>query len=252
MNELEPEGKISATRPAPPAPTRRDLVFGMAGSGGDGIVSAGDSLLQAAAAEGYHGIMTKSFGSQIRGGESSCRVRISTDPLLNPGGNLDVAVALNWEDFLKFGAELPVSGTTVVIYEAATNIPVDQIPLVGVTPLQVIAVPIAAMAKATAGTERAKNTVVLGLIAGWFGIGAVAVMKGIRKKLKMTQVRFSDTFGFSLDAVKHWEGGRRTPEASARAFLTVIARNPVAVIAALHTSASPKKRTLASNRMSHR
>ncbi len=39
------------------------------------------------------------------------------------------------------------------------------------------------MAKATAGTERAKNTVVLGLIAGWFGIGAVAVMKGIRKKL---------------------------------------------------------------------
>ncbi len=59
-------------------------------------------------------------------------------------------------------------------------------------------------------------------------------VKGIRKKLKMTQARFSDTFGFSLDAVKHWEGGRRTPEASARAFLTVIARNPIAVITALH------------------
>ena len=160
-----------------------NIVFGMAGSGGDGIVSAGDSLLQAAAAEGYHGVMTKSFGSQIRGGESSCRVRISTTPVLNPGGNLDVAVALNWDDFLKFGAELPVSGNTVVIYEAATNIPEHAIPLVGVTPLQVVAVPIAAMAKATAGTERAKNTVVLGLIAGWFGIGAVAVMKGIRKRL---------------------------------------------------------------------
>ncbi|MBK8726855.1 MAG: 2-oxoacid:acceptor oxidoreductase subunit alpha [Holophagaceae bacterium] len=162
---------------------RKDLVLGMAGSGGDGIVSAGDSLLQAAAAEGYHGVMTKSFGSQIRGGESSCRVRISTDPILNPGGNLDVAVALNWEDFLKFGAELPVSGTTVVIYEAATGVAEADIPLVGVTPLQVIAVPISEMAKATAGTERAKNTVVLGLIAGWFGIGAVAVMKGIRKRL---------------------------------------------------------------------
>ena len=60
-------------------------------------------------------------------------------------------------------------------------------------------------------------------------------VKGIRKRLKMTQARFSDTFGFSLDAVKHWEGGRRTPEASARAFLTVIAKNPVAVIAALHS-----------------
>lgn len=59
-------------------------------------------------------------------------------------------------------------------------------------------------------------------------------VKGIRKRLKMTQARFSSTFGFSLDAVKHWEGGRRTPESSARAFLTVIARNPNAVIAALH------------------
>ncbi len=59
-------------------------------------------------------------------------------------------------------------------------------------------------------------------------------VKSIRKRLKMTQARFSDTFGFSLDAVKHWEGGRRTPESSARAFLTVIARNPEAVIEALH------------------
>ncbi len=61
-------------------------------------------------------------------------------------------------------------------------------------------------------------------------------VKSIRKGLHMTQAKFSDTFGFSLDAVKHWEGGRRTPEASARAFLTVIAKNPMAVIAALHSN----------------
>jgi putative transcriptional regulator len=66
-------------------------------------------------------------------------------------------------------------------------------------------------------------------------------VKNIRKGLHMTQARFSDTFGFSLDAVKHWEGGRRTPEASARAFLTVIARNPKAVILALHGEGTPKR-----------
>jgi putative transcriptional regulator len=65
-------------------------------------------------------------------------------------------------------------------------------------------------------------------------------VKGIRTKLKMTQARFSDTFGFSLDAVKHWEGGRRTPEASARAFLTVISKNPAAVIEALHPVSAAK------------
>lgn len=64
-------------------------------------------------------------------------------------------------------------------------------------------------------------------------------VKTIRKGLRMTQARFSSAFGFSLDAVKHWEGGRRTPEASARAFLTVIAKNPKAVLAALHTDKGP-------------
>jgi putative transcriptional regulator len=59
-------------------------------------------------------------------------------------------------------------------------------------------------------------------------------VKAIRGRLHMTQSKFSDMFGFSLDAVKHWEGGRRTPEASARAFLTVISKNPEAVLSALH------------------
>ncbi len=45
-------------------------------------------------------------------------------------------------------------------------------------------------------------------------------VKGIRKRLKMTQARFSATFGFSLDAVKHWEGShRRTGASTARGFL---------------------------------
>src|SRR5258708_4673693 len=53
----------------------------------------------------------------------------------------------------------------------------------------------------------------------------------------MTQARFSDTFGFSLDAIKHWEGGRRTPEAPARTLLTVIDKNPAAVLTALNPAA---------------
>ena len=62
----------------------QDLIIGIAGAGGDGVISAGESLITAAALEGYHGIMTKSFGSQIRGGEASCRLRLATQPVLNP------------------------------------------------------------------------------------------------------------------------------------------------------------------------
>lgn len=65
-------------------------------------------------------------------------------------------------------------------------------------------------------------------------------VKGIRSKLHMTQAGFANTFGFSVDAVRHWESGRRTPEASARAFLTVIAHDPKTVIEALASPPAAK------------
>jgi putative transcriptional regulator len=68
-------------------------------------------------------------------------------------------------------------------------------------------------------------------------------VKVIRSHLHMTQKSFSNCFGFSLDAIKHWEGGRRTPEAPVRAFLTVIARNPKAVLIALHPKTLGKTRS---------
>jgi len=162
--------------------TKEDLIIGMAGSGGDGIVSAGESLITAAAIEGYYAIMTKSFGSQIRGGESSCRLRLSNRQVFTPGGTLDVAVVLNWEDFLRFGAELPVGGGSIVIYDSQSGIAPDKIPLVGVKPAEVLAVPIARIAKENGGTEKAKNSVVLGLLSGWFGIARDSILAGIRKK----------------------------------------------------------------------
>lgn len=62
-------------------------------------------------------------------------------------------------------------------------------------------------------------------------------VKAIRARLGMTQAKFSGVFGFSLDSIKHWEGGRRTPEAPARTLLTVIDKNPAAVFAALNPAA---------------
>jgi 2-oxoglutarate ferredoxin oxidoreductase subunit alpha len=159
-----------------------DLIIGMAGSGGDGIVSAGESLLSAFAKEGYFAILTKSFGSQIRGGESSCRLRVSATPVLNPGGALDVAVALNWEDFLRFGGGLPINENTVVIYEKKTGVEPATIPLDGVKPAIVRCVPIEELAMKSAGILQAKNNVVLGLLTEWLGLPRESILGGIRKK----------------------------------------------------------------------
>ena len=160
----------------------QDLIIGIAGSGGDGVISAGESLITAAALEGYHAIMTKSFGSQIRGGEASCRLRLATQPVLNPNGCLDVAGALNWDDFLRFGSELEVGPATIVLYESSTEVAPDKLPLAGVQPAVVFSVPITEMATQHAGTAKAKNIVITGLLAGWFGIGRGSMLAGIRKK----------------------------------------------------------------------
>lgn len=69
-------------------------------------------------------------------------------------------------------------------------------------------------------------------------------VRRIRKSLGMTQARFSAAFGLSIDAVKHWEGGRRTPEAAARAFLIVIAKDPRAVLKALHSTSTAHRRVV--------
>lgn len=62
-------------------------------------------------------------------------------------------------------------------------------------------------------------------------------VRAVRAKLGMTQREFAAQFGFGYDAVRDWELGRRQPERSARVLLTVIERDPRAVMNALKPAA---------------
>lgn len=55
----------------------------------------------------------------------------------------------------------------------------------------------------------------------------------IRKKIGMSQQQFAFHFGVSRRTVQEWEQGRAVPSGPARAFLTVIDREPDAVRRAL-------------------
>jgi len=63
-------------------------------------------------------------------------------------------------------------------------------------------------------------------------------VRRIRTHLQMTQSEFATTFGFSLSSVRNWEQGKRVPEGPARVLLTVIAREPTAVVRALRSKAA--------------
>jgi putative transcriptional regulator len=51
----------------------------------------------------------------------------------------------------------------------------------------------------------------------------------VRAKLHLSQERFARYFGVSLRTIQEWEQHRRTPTATARNFLKVIAKAPAMV-----------------------
>jgi putative transcriptional regulator len=55
----------------------------------------------------------------------------------------------------------------------------------------------------------------------------------VRRRLKLSQAQFAAAFGLSLDSVKNWEQGHRSPEGPAKVLLAVIAKDPQAVQNAL-------------------
>jgi putative transcriptional regulator len=55
----------------------------------------------------------------------------------------------------------------------------------------------------------------------------------IRAKQKLSQGAFATRYGFSLRTLQEWEQRRTHPDGAARAYLTVIDRNPKAVSDAL-------------------
>lgn len=55
----------------------------------------------------------------------------------------------------------------------------------------------------------------------------------VRRKLKLSQSEFAAAFGLSLDSVKNWEQGHRSPDGPAKVLLAVIAKDPRAVQNAL-------------------
>jgi putative transcriptional regulator len=58
-------------------------------------------------------------------------------------------------------------------------------------------------------------------------------VKAIRKRVKMSQAEFSRAYRISKRALQEWEQGGRQPDSAARAYLTVIAREPTVVRRAL-------------------
>jgi putative transcriptional regulator len=60
-------------------------------------------------------------------------------------------------------------------------------------------------------------------------------VKAIRKKVGMSQSEFASAFALNRRTLQEWEQGKTAPDNAVRAYLTVIERNPAAVVEALRS-----------------
>jgi len=152
------------TEPTP----KNDLIFRIAGDGGEGVISCGDFIAAACARSGLEIYTFKTFPAEVRGGYAMYQIRVSSKPLFNQGDTFDIFCALNSEAYEINRVRL-LPGTAL-IYDNSFSPDI---------PDGILAYPIP-MTKASKalGFKKAKNMVALGAISELFDISAEA-LKGV-------------------------------------------------------------------------
>ena len=149
-----------------------DLVVRFAGEGGQGVVTAAEMLAKAAGSGGYHTQTFATFPSQIMGGPTWTQTRISITPVLSPGDELDVLVALNLEAYEDHHAEVRDGG--VVLHDSAFETRSDD---------RAIGIPFDELAK-QAGEARAANMVIIGALAHLVNMPLAYFEEFVRQRFK--------------------------------------------------------------------
>ncbi|MFY9315313.1 MAG: 2-oxoacid:acceptor oxidoreductase subunit alpha, partial [Burkholderiales bacterium] len=151
----------------------------LAGSGGAGVMTAGNMLLEAAAQAGYYGLMTRTSGPQIRGGEAAAMVRVSAFPTDAQDDCFAVLAAVDWLNVGRFAAEIPLGAASLVIGDPAKGEPPETFLKGGA---RYLPVPLQALAKQVEGGW--PNMVALGMLAGLMRLPAGALEQAIAKSMK--------------------------------------------------------------------
>ena len=159
-------------------PTFSSISIVITGSGGAGVMTAGQTFLDAATSAGLYGLMTRSTGPQIRGGEAAAMIRLSAQPVLSHGDRFDVLVALDFENIQRFAAELPLDAKSLVLADAGAG---ETPAFLAATGARILTLPMAKMAKAIPGGR--VSMIALGALARLIGLPEDAIVKAIENEL---------------------------------------------------------------------
>lgn len=135
----------------------------LSGTGGQGLILAGQILADAVIKDGKNAVQTQSYGPEARGGASRAEVIISDGEIDYPKVTRpDILLVMSKEALKKFAGSLSENGTLIIDNTYIT----DQLP----TGTNVYAVPYTRIAKENLGKEMFANVVALGALAAITGI----------------------------------------------------------------------------------
>ncbi len=136
------------------------IEFRLSGSGGQGVITAGIILAEAAILDDKYALQSQSYGPEARGGASKAEVVISSTRIDYPKATVpNYLLCLTNESFRLYGANAPE--TTKVICDSSVDTSASAVPVVKVPILE------------TASTELkplVANVVALGFIVAYSGI----------------------------------------------------------------------------------
>ena len=132
------------------------IMIRLAGAHGQGLITAGVILAEAAALDGKYVVQIQRYGPGAKLGDSTAEVIISDRPIANPQAAVpDILICLNEESVVRYGSD--AHHATLVVLDS-TNIP-KALPRRG----QVMPLPIT-QAAIEAGSKMVANVVALGIV----------------------------------------------------------------------------------------
>ncbi|MBC7950711.1 MAG: 2-oxoacid:acceptor oxidoreductase subunit alpha [Rhodospirillaceae bacterium] len=166
----------------------------LCGSGGAGVMTAANMLLDAAADAGYYALFGRSSGPQIRGGEAAALVRLSNAPVTSVDDTTEILLAVDWQNVHRFAAELPLDPKSIIITDPAQG----EVPeVLSKSGARIVTLPMKDLAKEIPGGR--PNMIALGAICQLIGLPIHTVTEVLGKSLKKKR---ADAYEASVAAVQ--------------------------------------------------
>lgn len=163
--------------------------FRISGSGGQGVITLGIILAEAAIQDGKLAVQSQSYGPEARGGASKCEVIISDEDIFYPKVIIpDVLISMSQKAAEKYGDEIEENGIIIVDSSMVENFVNDK--------AKIYNLPITQIAREEFGSPLYANIIMLGALVGITDIVSLDKMK------EAIQIRLSRGYEINVRALE--------------------------------------------------